>query len=51
MNTIFISFWIYLKKKHNENIDNSSKRTHVNKIENRITFEIKTGDFVELLAP
>ena len=51
MNTIFILFWTYLKKKHNENIDNSSIRIHVNKIENRVTFEIKTGHFLELLTP
>ena len=31
--------------------DNSPIRTYVNKIENRITFKIKTGYYVELLTP
>ena len=31
----------YILKKHNENVDNPSTRIYVNKIENRITFEIK----------
>ena len=30
------------KKKHNEKLDNPSVRIYVNKIENRITFKIKT---------
>ena len=38
-------------KKHGENIDNPSIRTYKNKIENRITFEIKTGYYLELLTP
>ena len=39
------------KKKHGENIDNPSVRLYINKIENRITFKIKTAYFLELLAP
>ena len=39
------------KKKHNESIDNLSIRIYVNKIENRITFKIKTGYYLELLTP
>ena len=35
-------FWIYVKK-HGQKSDNSSVRKYVNKVENRITFEIKTG--------
>ena len=38
-------------KKNNENIDNPSIRIDVNKIENRITFKIKTGYYLELLTP
>ena len=44
-------FWVYLKKKHGENIDNPSIRLYINKIENRITFKIKTAYFLKLLAP
>ena len=43
-------FWVYLKKKHGENIDNPSIRIYVNKIENRITFKIKTGYYLDLLT-
>ena len=39
------------EKEHNENIDNPSRRIYVNKIENRITFKIKTGYYLELLTP
>ena len=39
-------------KKHNEKIDNPSIKIHLNKIESRITFKIKTGDYVqEVLTP
>ena len=39
-------------KKHNEKIDNPSITIHLNKIESRITFKIKTGDYVqEVLTP
>ena len=31
--------------------DNPSIRLYVNKIENRITFKIKTGYYLELLTP
>ena len=41
----------YILKKHNENNDNTSIRIYVNKIENRITFKIKTGYYLELLTP
>ena len=36
-------------KKYNE--DNSPIKINVNKIENRITFKIKTGYYLELLTP
>ena len=38
-------------KKHNESIDNPRLRIYVSKIENRITFKIKTGYYLELLTP
>ena len=37
-------------KKNEENIDNPSMRIYINKIENRITFKIKTGYYLELLT-
>ena len=37
--------------KHNEKIDNPSIRIYVNKTENRITFKIKTGYYLEHLTP
>ena len=42
--------WIYLKK-HNGITDNPSIGIYVNKIENKITFKIKTGYYLELLTP
>ena len=42
-------FWVYLKNR--EKIDKPSIRICVNKIENRITFKIKTGYYLELLIP
>ena len=38
-------------KKHSESVDNPSIRIYVNKIENRITFKIKNGYYLELLTP
>ena len=35
-------YFEYILKKHNETIDDLSIRIYVNKIENRITFKIKT---------
>ena len=43
-------FSIYLKK-HETVTDNLSIKMCVNKIENRITFKIKTGYYLELLKP
>ena len=34
-------YFVYILKKYNENIDNSSTRINVNKIEKRITSKIK----------
>ena len=39
----------YILKKHGENTDNPSIKVYVNKIENGITFKIKTGYYLELL--
>ena len=44
-------YFEYILKKHNENIDNPSIRIYVTKIEHRITFKIKTGNYLELLTP
>ena len=41
----------YILKKHGENIDDPSIRVYINKIEDRITFKIKTGYYLELLTP
>ena len=41
---------IYLKK-HGEKTVNTSMRVYANKIENRITFKIKTGCYIEFLTP
>ena len=44
-------YFEYIPKKHNENVDNPSIRIYLNKIENGITFKIKTGYYLELLTP
>ena len=44
-------YFEYIFKKHNENDDNPSVRIYVNKIENRITFKIKSRCYLELLTP
>ena len=44
-------YFDYILKKHNENIDNSSIRIYINKIENRNTSKIKNGYYLELLTP
>ena len=43
-------FWVYFKK-HNENNDNPLIRIYVSKIENRLTFNIKTRFYLGLLTP
>ena len=45
------NYFEYVLKTHGENINKPSIRIYVNKIENRITFKIKTGCSVELLTP
>ena len=41
----------YILKKNGEKTDHPSIRRYVNEIENRITFKIKTGYYLELLMP
>ena len=44
-------YFEYIFKKHSESVDNPSIRIYVNKIQNRITFKIKNGYYLELLTP
>ena len=44
-------YFEYILKKHSESVDNPSVRIYVNKIENRITFKLKSGYYLELLTP
>ena len=44
-------YFEYILKKHSKSVDNPSVGTYVNKIENRITFKIKNGYYLELLTP
>ena len=44
-------YFEYILKKNSENVDNLSIRIYVKKIENRVTFEIKYGYYLELLTP
>ena len=41
----------YILKKHETVTEHPSVMIYVNKIENRITFKIKTGYYLELLTP
>ena len=43
-------YFEYILKKHSESVDNPSIRIYVNKVENRITFKIKSRYYIELLA-
>ena len=44
-------YFEYILKKHSESVDNQSIRIYENKIQNRITFKIKNGYYLELLTP
>ena len=44
-------YFEYTLKKHGEKNGNSSIRKYISKIENRITFEIKTKYYLKLLTP
>ena len=41
-------YFEYILKKHSESVDNPSIRMYINKIENRITFKVKSGYSLEL---
>ena len=44
-------YFEHILKKHSESVDNPSSRIYINRIENRITFKIKSGYYLELLTP
>ena len=44
-------YFEYILKKHSESVDNPPIRIYVNRTENRITFKIKSGYYLELLTP
>ena len=44
-------YFEHILKKHCESVDNPSIRIYVNKIQNRITFKMKSGYYLELLTP
>ena len=44
-------YFEYILKKHSESVDNPSIRMYINRIENRITFKIKSVYYLELLTP
>ena len=44
-------YFEYILKNHGEKTVNLSIKIYSNKIENRITFKIKTGYYLELLIP
>ena len=43
-------YFEYVLKEHSENVDNPPIKIYVNRTENRITFKIKSGYYVELLT-
>ena len=51
MSNIYDFFEYIFKEKHNEKSDNPPIRIYVNKIDNRTTFKIKTGYYLEFLTP
>ena len=44
-------YFEYILKKHCESVDNPPIRIYVNRIENTITFKIKSGYYLDLLTP
>ena len=44
-------YFEYIFKKHSESVDNLPIRIYVNRTENRVTFKIKSGYYLELLTP
>ena len=49
--SVIQGYFGYILKKHETVTDNPSIMMYVNKIENRITFKIETGYYLELLVP
>ena len=49
--TDILDYFGYIFKKHEENIDNPAVKIYANEIENKITFKIKTGYYLDLLTP
>ena len=47
----FQDYFEYILKKNRESVDNPSIRMYINRIENRITFKIKNGYYLELSTP
>ena len=43
-------YFEYILKNYSESVENSPIRIYVNRIENRITFKIKSGYYLELLT-
>ena len=43
-------YFEYILKKSSENVDNPSIKIYLNRIQNKITFKIKTGYYLELLT-
>ena len=48
---IYQDYFKYIVKKHGEKTVNPLIRIYINKIENIITFKIRTGYYLELLTP
>ena len=44
-------YFEYILKKHSESVDNPPIRIYINRIENRISFKIKSRYYLELLTP
>ena len=44
-------YFEYILKKHSESVNNPSIRMYINRIENRITFKMKSGYYLVLLTP
>ena len=47
----YVKIILTILKKYGKNTDNPSVKVYVNKLENRITFEIKTRYYLDLLTP
>ena len=49
--SVFQDYFEYIIKKLKTEVYNTPIRIYVNKIENRITFKIKRGCYLEILTP